>query len=67
MEVFGLTKEGGANFSRFQNYWTFGNALVMLAFMSTGLVSFSILEFQLIYAEKDGMGICTISECYWIQ
>lgn len=40
IEVFGLTKEGGANFSRFQNYWTFGNALVMLAFMSTGYVTF---------------------------
>lgn len=36
MEVFGLTKEGGAAFTRFQNYYTLGNSLVMLAFMSTG-------------------------------
>lgn len=40
MEVFGLTKMGGSAFTRFQNYYTFGNSLVMLAFMSTGLVSF---------------------------
>jgi hypothetical protein len=36
VEVFGLTKTGTASTSRFQNYHIFGNALVMLAFMSTG-------------------------------
>ncbi|WVQ72778.1 hypothetical protein IAR50_002338 [Cryptococcus sp. DSM 104548] len=36
LEVFGLTKEGNSSGTRFQNYYTFGNALVMLAFMSTG-------------------------------
>lgn len=36
VEVFGLTKQGPSSESRFQNYHTFGNALVMLAFMSTG-------------------------------
>lgn len=36
LEVFGLTKIGNNSESRFQNYYTFGNALVMLAFMSTG-------------------------------
>jgi hypothetical protein len=38
VEVFGLTKTGTATTSRFQNYHDFGNALVMLAFMSTGSV-----------------------------
>ncbi|WVR06351.1 hypothetical protein IAU60_003382 [Kwoniella sp. DSM 27419] len=36
LEVFGLTKNGNSAASRFQNYYSFGNALVMLAFMSTG-------------------------------
>ncbi|OXH34034.1 high-affinity cell membrane calcium channel [Cryptococcus neoformans] len=36
LEVFGLTKEGNNAGTRFQNYYTFGNALLMLAFMSTG-------------------------------
>lgn len=36
LEVFGLTKQGPNAASRFQNYNTFFNALVMLAFMSTG-------------------------------
>lgn len=36
IEVFGLTKLGNNSGSRFQNYYSFGNALVMLAFMSTG-------------------------------
>lgn len=36
VEIFGLTKVGVNSKSRFQNYHTFGNALVMLAFMSTG-------------------------------
>ncbi|KAK7445064.1 calcium channel protein [Stygiomarasmius scandens] len=35
VEVFGLTKWGGAE-TRSQNYSTIGSALVMLAFMSTG-------------------------------
>lgn len=35
-EIFGLTKVGVHGESRFQNYHSFGNALVMLAFMSTG-------------------------------
>lgn len=37
-EVFGLTKLGNNSEARFQNYYTFRNALVMLAFMSTGCV-----------------------------
>jgi hypothetical protein len=36
LEVFGLTKAGNAYESRFQNYSTLGNALLMLAFMSVG-------------------------------
>ncbi|WWD18487.1 hypothetical protein CI109_102939 [Kwoniella shandongensis] len=36
LEVFGLTKEGNNSGTRFQNYYSFGNALIMLAFMSTG-------------------------------
>jgi hypothetical protein len=36
LEVFGLTRQGPNAESRFQNYNTFANALVMLAFMSTG-------------------------------
>ncbi|WVO12615.1 hypothetical protein L204_100220 [Cryptococcus depauperatus] len=36
LEVFGLTKMGNNSSTRFQNYYSFGNALVMLAFMSTG-------------------------------
>ncbi|KAK8858595.1 hypothetical protein IAR55_002824 [Kwoniella newhampshirensis] len=36
LEVFGLTKEGNNSGTRFQNYYSFGNALLMLAFMSTG-------------------------------
>ncbi|OCF43572.1 high-affinity cell membrane calcium channel [Kwoniella heveanensis CBS 569] len=36
LEVFGLTKAGNSAGTRFQNYYSFGNALVMLAFMSTG-------------------------------
>ena len=36
IEVFGLTKLGNNSETRFQNYYTFGNALIMLAFMSTG-------------------------------
>ena len=39
IEVFGLTKLGNNAESRFQNYYSFGNALLMLAFMSTGCVS----------------------------
>lgn len=38
LEVFGLTKSGNNASTRFQNYYTFGNTLIMLAFMSTGLV-----------------------------
>lgn len=34
--MFGLTKLGNNSGSRFQNFYTFSNALVMLAFMSTG-------------------------------
>ncbi|ODO05658.1 hypothetical protein I350_04717 [Cryptococcus amylolentus CBS 6273] len=34
LEVFGLTKEGNSAGTRFQNYYTFGNALVMLAFIT---------------------------------
>ncbi|OCF54943.1 high-affinity cell membrane calcium channel [Kwoniella mangroviensis CBS 10435] len=36
LEVFGLTKMGNNAGTRFQNYYSFGNALIMLAFMSTG-------------------------------
>ncbi|WVQ85091.1 hypothetical protein IAT38_007255 [Cryptococcus sp. DSM 104549] len=36
LEVFGLTKAGNSAETRFQNYYSFGNALLMLAFMSTG-------------------------------
>ncbi|EIW66778.1 hypothetical protein TREMEDRAFT_40774 [Tremella mesenterica DSM 1558] len=36
LEVFGLTKQGDNSGSRFQNYYSFGNTLIMLAFMSTG-------------------------------
>lgn len=36
VEVFGLTKLGPNAYTRFQNYHNFANALVMLAFMSTG-------------------------------
>ncbi|BEI83049.1 hypothetical protein CcaverHIS002_0309170 [Cutaneotrichosporon cavernicola] len=36
LEVFGLTKQGPNAASRFQNYNTFVNSLIMLAFMSTG-------------------------------
>ena len=36
MEVFGLTKQGDNAGSRFQNYYSFGNSIIMLAFMSTG-------------------------------
>ncbi|WVQ96668.1 hypothetical protein IAU59_003774 [Kwoniella sp. CBS 9459] len=36
LEVFGLTKQGNSAGTRFQNYYSFGNALVMLSFMSTG-------------------------------
>ncbi|ORY24315.1 high-affinity cell membrane calcium channel [Naematelia encephala] len=36
MEVFGLTKMGNNAGTRFQNYYSFGNTLIMLAFMSTG-------------------------------
>jgi hypothetical protein len=35
-EVFGLTKQGNNSGGRFQNYYSLGNSLVMLAFMSTG-------------------------------
>lgn len=36
IEIFGVTKVGVNAESRFQNYHSFGNALLMLAFMSTG-------------------------------
>ncbi|WWC88695.1 uncharacterized protein L201_003608 [Kwoniella dendrophila CBS 6074] len=36
LEVFGLTKMSNNAGTRFQNYYSFGNALIMLAFMSTG-------------------------------
>ncbi|KAK4687032.1 voltage-dependent calcium channel, partial [Tremellales sp. Uapishka_1] len=36
LEVFGLTKLGNNAGTRFQNYSSFGNTLIMLAFMSTG-------------------------------
>lgn len=36
LEVFGLTKLGNNSGGRFENYYTFRNALLMLAFMSTG-------------------------------
>ena len=38
VEVFGLTKWGGAE-TRSINYYTLGDALVMLAFQSTGFVT----------------------------
>jgi hypothetical protein len=44
LEVFGLTKLGNASETRFQNYYQFGNALVMLAFMSTGYFTSSPLQ-----------------------
>lgn len=62
MEVFGLTKEGGANYTRFQNYYTFGNSLVMLAFMSTGSVSLPHPAFRADHAARAGTATCTISE-----
>ncbi|TXT15853.1 hypothetical protein VHUM_00356 [Vanrija humicola] len=36
VEIFGLTRQGGVAESRYQNYNTFGNALIMLSFCSTG-------------------------------
>lgn len=36
IEVFGLTKQGNNAGSRFMNYYTLGNSLLMLSFMSTG-------------------------------
>ena len=36
LEVFGLTKLGNSATSRFMNYYGFGNALIMLSFMSVG-------------------------------
>jgi hypothetical protein len=36
IEVFGLTKQGNNAGSRFMNYYSLGNALLMLSFMSTG-------------------------------
>ena len=36
IEVFGLTKMGNNAGTRFQNYYSFKSALVMLSFMSTG-------------------------------
>lgn len=36
LEVFGLTKVGNNAGTRFQNYYSFGNTLIMLAFMCTG-------------------------------
>ena len=38
VEVFGLTKWGGVE-TRTTNYYSLGNALVMLAFQSTGFVT----------------------------
>jgi hypothetical protein len=36
IEVFGLTKQGNNAGSRFMNYYSLGNSLLMLSFMSTG-------------------------------
>ncbi|KAL7424030.1 calcium channel protein [Cryptotrichosporon argae] len=38
IEIFGLTKIGNNAGTRFQNYYSFGNSLIMLSFMSTGYI-----------------------------
>lgn len=63
VEVFGLTKMGNNAQTRFQNYYSFGNALVMLAFMSTGWVGQSRAGIEADGAAKDGTGSCTTSGC----
>ena len=64
VEVFSMTKwNTGEN--RNQNYSSMANALVMLAFMTTGWVISSWCHDWLAHlpVEKDGMSTCTTCEC----
>ena len=74
VEVFGLTKWGGVE-TRTTNYYTLGNALVMLAFQSTGFVTHNSffpsmppsLIFILSFVEKVGTSTCMICTFFLID
>ena len=65
IEVFGLARWNSGE-THYQNYRNFENALVMLAFMSTGYESHSIdicAITDLRSAESHGTNTCMISRC----